>query len=80
MRCPECSEEMKEIQSQPQLQPIQKPEETYPIKIVFYLYHIYVCDKCGIKASKAETTNYVKENISQSEPKDPTKEKLPPER
>jgi hypothetical protein len=59
MKCPECNDEMVEVlPAQIQLQPIQKEEEIYPSKIVCQLYHIYSCDKCGIKASQPTSEIY----------------------
>jgi hypothetical protein len=59
MRCPECNEEMKEVlPAQVQLTPLQTEAEIYPSKVICSLYHIYSCDKCGIKASKPEHKDY----------------------
>jgi hypothetical protein len=59
MKCPECNDEMQEVlPAQVQLQPIQSEGEVYPSKIICALYHIYSCDKCGIKASKPEYKDY----------------------
>ena len=59
LRCPLCHEVMNEVlPAQVQLQPLQKEEEVYPSKIVVMLYHIFTCDKCGIKASKPESKDY----------------------
>ena len=65
MKCPECSEEMVEVlPAQVQLQPLQKEEEIYPSKIVCMLYHIYQCSKCGIKASKPESKDYLAKELT----------------
>jgi predicted RNA-binding Zn-ribbon protein involved in translation (DUF1610 family) len=59
MKCPECREEMLEVlPAQVQLKPLQTEIEIYPSKIICMLYHIYTCDKCGIKASKPESKDY----------------------
>jgi len=60
MKCPNCFEEMLEVlPAQVQLSPIQKEEEVYPSKVIVAVYHIYTCNKCGIKASKPESKDYL---------------------
>jgi len=60
MRCPECNEEMKEIQA-PHIsaKEIMEQDRLFPIKIICYVMHIFGCEKCPIRATKTETKDYI---------------------
>lgn len=65
MKCPECHDEMQEVlPAQVQLVPQQTEQEIYPSKIICMLYHIFTCVKCGIKASKPESKDYLAKEIT----------------
>jgi len=59
MRCPECNEEMKEIQA-PSIsaKEVMQQDQAFPVKIICYLIHIYGCEKCLVRATKTETRDY----------------------
>lgn len=61
INCPICSSEMK-VYGQPQLamQEQMDVSDTFPIKIIAYIYHIYQCDKDGTKVSTVETKDYTR--------------------
>jgi len=59
MRCPECNEEM-QIFGEPQImpQPIMAEGQEYPTEVKIFRVVVYSCNKCNVKASKAESKSY----------------------
>ena len=59
MRCPECNEEMTEIQT-PSIsaKEVMKEGQFFPEKIVCHVIHIFGCSRCPVRATKTETKDY----------------------
>ena len=62
MKCPNCGQEMKEVQT-PQIsaKEVMEVGKDFPVKLECYLIRIYGCETCPVRATFSETKAYIPE-------------------